>query len=164
MTRSVSKAFKNARFGDPHQMAKMFFSAHILVEKCAELESQLSSVRPAKIVKRRRSEYTPIQSAAKRPRSLSQPQLQPIGTSDFEDDGERRETDFDQFEDDPLNLRYDGDSDGNSFDDKLYEPGYISELLKEAGRPDLLRFDDSGDDNFEYDEDDGHNETPCKFI
>lgn len=67
-------------------MAKMFFSVKVAIDKCTELESKLNCVRPAKITKRRRSEYTPIQSAAKRSRSNSEPQID-LSSSYFEDDG-----------------------------------------------------------------------------
>lgn len=64
----------------------MFFSVKVAIDKCTELESKLNCVRPAKITKRRRSEYTPIQSAAKRSRSNSEPQID-LSSSYFEDDG-----------------------------------------------------------------------------
>lgn len=84
VTRSVLKALKEAKFENPYQMAKMFLGVYVSIEKCAELEAKLRVVRPGKIVKRRRSEYIPIQPAPKRQRSHSQGYV--TGPHTFDDD------------------------------------------------------------------------------
>lgn len=63
----------------------MFFSVQVSINKCTELESKLNSVRPAKITKRRRSEYNIIQPAGKRQRTNSVPQIG-SNSNHFEDD------------------------------------------------------------------------------
>lgn len=72
-------------------MAQLFFSLYVSIDKCTELETKLKSVRLGKIVKRRRSEYIPINSVKKRQRLYSESQVQEeyrAGLSHFDADDE----------------------------------------------------------------------------
>lgn len=93
----MSKAIESAELGDTYPMAKMFFSVYVCIDKCAELETKLNLSRPAKIKKRRRSEFIPIAPATKRQCSHSESQSrQEYGDCSH------------HFEDDEFNLVYDG--------------------------------------------------------
>lgn len=69
-------------------MAKMFFSAYVCIDKCADLETKLNLVQPGRIIKRRRSEFMPIQPAKRYQRLSSQTTRQEnsAGPSNFEND------------------------------------------------------------------------------
>lgn len=70
-------------------MAKMYFGVYVCIDKCAELGAKLNLVRPGKITKRRRSEFTPIKSAEKRQRLYSESQTrQEYGACSSHFDGE----------------------------------------------------------------------------
>lgn len=66
----------------------MFLSVYVSIRKCIELEQKLFSVRPAKIAKRRRSEFAPIKSAEKRHCSLSVSHARPVHDAGHFDDEE----------------------------------------------------------------------------